>query len=176
MRNRRKICSANIEPRIDCPSSRTPDYPLIHKLQPADLRITAFYCGLTVGCIKIKVKNVGKYPAYNVTCTAKINMINLLMDGRDRYEKYTTIIPEIDPGQEVEVEIGDIFLFDPLFIFWDCTLEIVRVEADNANHDIFLEGGKIKKITIIGPYILPEGWRSLNPNNWRWEPVDNSSP
>ena len=135
----------------------------------ADLRITAFYCGLTVGCVKIKVKNVGKYPAYNVTCTARIYMINLLMDGRDRYEKYTTVVPDIYPGQEVEVRIGDIFLFDPLFFFWDCTLEIIRVEADNANHDIFLEGGKIKQLIIIGPFVLSGGF---NPNNWRWIPAE----
>ena len=38
----------------------------------ADLRVSGIYYGPTFGCIKIRVKNVGCEPAYNVTCSATI--------------------------------------------------------------------------------------------------------
>ena len=126
----------------------------------ADLRITAFYCGLTVGHFKIKVKNVGVFPAHNVSCRVKLN-------GK----WYTTIVPEMDVNEEKIVKIGWIYrpiLHNP---FGAC-LEEIRVEADGANHDILLEGSIVWYMTIIGPIILPEDIKSLFPSTWRWIPAE----
>ena len=129
----------------------------------ADLRVSAIYVGFTRGCIKIKVKNAGCEPAYNVTCKAIIDYHDWkYFWGISGRMIVTTTVPEIDINEEVEVDIGYIYLemfhFDP---FWitdrECDISEIYVEAEGANHDILYEGGKFGSVDIIFDFVWVGG-------------------
>ncbi|KAA0015582.1 MAG: PQQ-like beta-propeller repeat protein [Thermoplasmata archaeon] len=125
----------------------------------ADLKISAIYLGPTFECIKIRVKNVGCEPAYNVTCEAKILVYP--WEGDEETKIYTAEVPVIEVGQEVEVKIGKIRLsplkYMPFHIILGPEIHLLKVEAENANHDLLWEGGGFLQMTIIGPLVCLGG-------------------
>ena len=125
----------------------------------ADLRVSGVYYGPTFGCIKIRVKNVGCEPAYNVTCEAKILVYP--WKGDEETKIYTAEVPVIDVGQEVEVKIGKICLsplkYIPFHVILGPEIHLLKVEAENANHDLVWEGGGFMQMTIIGPLVCLGG-------------------
>ena len=125
----------------------------------ADLRVSGIYYGPTFGCIKIRVKNVGCETAYNVTCEAKILVYP--WKGDEETKTYTTEVPVIDVGQEVEVKIGKICLsplkYIPFHVILGPEIHLLKVEAENANHDLVWEGGGFMQMTIIGPLVCLGG-------------------
>ena len=134
----------------------------IYAIEPrdaADLRVSGVYYGPTFGCIKIRVKNVGCEPAYNVTCEAKILVYP--WKGDEETKTYTTEVPVIDVGQEVEVKIGKIHLsplkYIPFHVILGPEIHLLKVEAENANHDLVWEGGGFMQMTIIGPLVCLGG-------------------
>jgi len=125
----------------------------------ADLRITGIHIGPGIGCIKINVKNVGCEIAHNVTCIAKIAMYNWRED-KTITKEFTAVVPSINVGKEVDVKISGIFLNPLVYSPFadDCELLEIRVEAENANHDIMYEGGGFLPMTIIGPIVFTGGF------------------
>ena len=126
----------------------------------ADLRVSGVYYGPTFGCIKIRVKNVGCEPAYNVTCSATI-YTPARKENVKEWKTYTAEVPVIDVGQEVEVKIDGIFLspivYLPFHIIRGPEIHLLKVEAENSNHDLLWEGGGFMQMTIIGPLVCLGG-------------------
>ncbi|MCD6542813.1 MAG: PQQ-like beta-propeller repeat protein [Thermoplasmata archaeon] len=125
----------------------------------ADLRVSGVYYGPTFECIKIRVKNVGCEPAYNVTCEAKILVYP--WKGNAETKTYTAEVPVIDVGQEVEVRIGKICLsplkYIPFHVILGPEIHLLKVEAENANHDLLWEGGHFMQMSILGPLVCLGG-------------------
>ena len=132
----------------------------------ADLRIGDVYFGPTWGCIKFKLGNVGCEPAYNVSCKVKISMMTWRDDAETKI--YETTVPFIDVGQEIEVKIRGIHASPLRYVpFSDYTIwgtlfggnsiDLLWVEAENANGDMCWEGGDYIGVTIIGSLVCPVG-------------------
>jgi len=132
----------------------------------ADLRIGDVYFGPTWGCIKFKLRNVGCEPAYNVSCKVKISMMTWRDDAETKI--YETTVPFIDVGQEIEVKIRGIHASPLRYVpFSDYTIwgtlfggnsiDLLWVEAGNANGDMCWEGGDYIGVTIIGSLVCPVG-------------------
>ena len=126
-----------------------------------DLEITGIHLGFDVGGFRIKVKNVGCRPAHNVTCGVVMETYSYpwLEDELTRFE-FTTTVPEIDVDEEVVVKIKGMFL-NPLHYspaFWDCSFELLYVEAEDANPDMLWEGGDFYPVTVFGPFVWVGGF------------------
>jgi len=125
----------------------------------ADLRITGVYYGPTFRCIKIKVKNAGCEPAYNATCEA-IVQVPLRFRSKSETIVFTTTVPFIDVGEEKVVKIKDVYLSPFLYrsplvdLYWESILKEIRVEGENINPDIYLEGNRCDLITVWGPFVF----------------------
>ena len=137
---------------------------ILYAIEPrdaADLEITGLHLGFGVGGFRIKVKNVGCKPAHNVTCGVVMETYSYewLGDELTRFE-FTTTVPEIDVNEEVVVKIKGIFL-NPLHYspaFWDCSFELLYVEAEDANPDMLWEGGDFYPVTVFGPFVWVGGF------------------
>ena len=127
----------------------------------ADLEITGIHLGFGVGGFRIKVKNVGCKPAHNVTCGVVMETYSYewLGDELTRFE-FTTTVPEIDVNEEVVVKINGMFLnpFHYSPAFWDCSFELLYVEAGDANPDMLWEGGDFYPVTVFGPFVWVGGF------------------
>ena len=124
-----------------------------------DLEITGIHLGFDVGGFRIKVKNVGCRPAHNVTCGVVMRTYDWREDEMAIFE-FTTTVPEIDVNEEVVVKIKGMFL-NPLHYspaFWDCSFELLYVEAEDANPDMLWEGGDFYPVTVFGPFVWVGGF------------------
>ena len=125
----------------------------------ADLRIMSVYYGPTFRCIKIKVKNVGCEPAYNATCEA-IVQVPLRFTSKSETKVFATTVPFIDVGEEKVVKIQDVYLSPFLYrsplvdLYWESIIKEIRVEGENINPDIYLEGNRCDLITVWGPFVF----------------------
>ncbi|KAA0005940.1 MAG: hypothetical protein FE042_06540, partial [Thermoplasmata archaeon] len=123
----------------------------------ADLRLTGIYHGLTYGCVRVKVKNAGCEPAYNVTCTAVFSFYNWREDKRET-KRFTTIVPEIDVNEEIVVDIKGVYLNPFIYNPFDSEISQIKVEAENANHDIMYEGGSFVEAPVIFKLVCVGGF------------------
>jgi len=125
----------------------------------ADLRVSGIYYGPTFECIKIRVKNVGCEPAYNVTCEAVVQ-VPLRFRSKSETIVFTTTVPFIDVGEEKVLKIKDVYLSPFLYrsplvdLYWESILKEIRVEGENINPDIYLEGNSCDLITVWGPFVF----------------------
>jgi len=125
----------------------------------ADLEITGIHLGFGVGGFRIKVKNVGCRPAHNVTCGVVMETYDWREDKMVTFE-FTTTVPEIDVNEEVVVKIKGMFL-NPLHYSpasWDCSFELLYVEAEDGNPDMLWEGGDFYPVTVFGPFVWVGGF------------------
>ncbi|MCD6541799.1 MAG: PQQ-like beta-propeller repeat protein [Thermoplasmata archaeon] len=134
----------------------------VYAIEPrdaADLRITGVYYGPTFRCIKIRVKNVGCEPAYNATCEAVVQ-VPLRFRSKSETIVFTTTVPFIDVGEEKVVKIKDVYLSPFLYrsplvdLYWESIIKEIRVEGENINPDIYLEGNRCDLITVWGPFVF----------------------
>ena len=123
----------------------------------ADLRLTGIYHGLTYGCVRVKVKNAGCEPAYNVTCTAVFSFYNWREDKTET-KRFTTIVPEIDVNEEIVVDIKGVHLNPLIYNPFDSEISQIKVEAENANHDIMYEGGSFVEAPVIFKLVCVGGF------------------
>lgn len=103
----------------------------IEPIDAADLRIVVdMGIGPSFGNIKIKLKNVGCKPSYNITCTVYIGMYNW---RKYHYEikKFSAKISSLDVNEEKWIRIK-VFL-NPLIYSpfqWDNSINLIIAEAE----------------------------------------------